>query len=192
MIKLQHEIFLASKSPRRRELISEMGMPFVFGSPDADESVPKGTEPLTAALLVAERKAEAARTLPEAAGRIIVSADTIVVVDGCIFGKPADEADARSMLSTLSGREHQVMTGVCVVMPDGRKDSFCECTDVRFFALSDAEIDAYTSTGEPMDKAGAYGIQGIGKLLVEGIKGDYYNVVGLPVSRLKRFIENMM
>ncbi len=189
---MQYEIFLASKSPRRRELIAELGMPFVFGSPDADESVPEGTDPRAAALLVAERKADAARTMPEATGRIIVSADTIVVVDGRIFGKPANEADARAMLSVLSGREHQVMTGVCVVMPDGRKDSFCECTDVRFFAMSDEEIAAYTATGEPMDKAGAYGIQGIGKLLVEGISGDYYNVVGLPVSRLKRFIEGML
>lgn len=189
---MQHEIFLASKSPRRRELIAELGLPFVFGSPDADESVPEGTEPRNAALLVAERKADAARTLPEAAGRIIVSADTIVVVDGRIFGKPADDADASAMLSVLSGREHQVMTGVCVVMPDGRSGSFCECTDVRFFALSEEEIASYIATGECRDKAGAYGIQGIGKLLVEGIKGDYYNVVGLPVSRLKRFIESMI
>lgn len=186
------EIFLASKSPRRRELIAELGVPFVFGSPQADETVPEGTAAAEAAVLIARRKAEAALSLPEAAGRVIVSADTIVVVDGRIFGKPADEADARAMLSVLSGRVHQVMTGVCVVMPDGRIDTFCECTDVRFCSLTDEEIAAYAASGEPLDKAGAYGIQGKGKLLVEGISGDYFNVVGLPVSRLKRFLEGML
>jgi len=188
---MQREIFLASKSPRRRELIAELGLPFVFGSPDADETVPEGTEPMDAAILVARRKADAARSLPEAAGRIIVSADTIVVVDGRIFGKPADRDDACAMLAALSGRAHQVMTGVCVVLPDGRSGSFCECTDVCFYALTEEEISSYVDTGEPMDKAGAYGIQGIGKLLVEGIKGDYYNVVGLPVARLSRFIDSL-
>lgn len=186
------EIFLASASPRRRELIDALGIPFVCASPEADESVPDGTAPCDAATLIARRKAEAARQMPEAEGRIIVSADTIVVVDGKIFGKPADHGQAASMLRTLSGREHQVMTGVCVVLPDGTTDCFCECTGVRFYPLSDNEIERYIDSGEPMDKAGAYGIQGIGKLLVEGIDGDYFNVVGLPVARLRRFIDSMM
>ena len=221
------EIFLASASPRRRELIAELGLPFVCASPEADESVPAGTSPRDAAMLIARRKAEAARQMPEADGRIIVSADTIVVVDDQIYGKPADRAHAAAMLRTLSGREHQVMTGVCVVLPDGTADSFCECTGVRFYPLSDEEIVQYIDSGEPMDKAGgriwnteelikkgwmdengrwktdngmpseaydkagAYGIQGIGKLLVEGISGDYFNVVGLPVARLRRFIDGM-
>ncbi len=185
------EIFLASASPRRRELIAALGMPFVCASPEADETVPAGTAPRDAAMLIAGRKAQAAGQMPEAAGRVIVSADTIVVVDGQIFGKPSDRDHAASMLRTLSGREHQVMTGVCVILPDGTSGCFCECTGVRFYPLNDTEIEAYIDSGEPMDKAGAYGIQGIGKLLVEGISGDYFNVVGLPVARLKRFIDNM-
>ena len=189
---MQYEIFLASASPRRRELIAELGMPFVCASPDADETVPAGTAPMDAALLIAGRKAEAARSMPESAGRIIVSADTIVVADGIIYGKPADEADAAAMLHTLSGRTHQVMTGVCVVLPDGTCRSFCECTDVRFYPLSEEEIAAYIATNEPKDKAGAYGIQGKGKLLVEGISGDYCNVVGLPVARLSRFVRELL
>lgn len=189
---MSYEIFLASASPRRRELIAELNMPFVCASPDADETVPEGTAPMDAALLIARRKAEASRAMSESQGRVIVSADTIVVVDDTIYGKPADEADAARMLSKLSGREHQVMTGVCVTLPDGTCDAFCEITDVRFYSLNDEEISGYIATGEPMDKAGAYGIQGIGKLLVEGISGDYNNVVGLPVARLKRFIEGMI
>ncbi|MBE6758685.1 MAG: septum formation protein Maf [Ruminococcaceae bacterium] len=189
---MTHELFLASASPRRRELIAAIGIPFVCASPEADETVPEGTPPRDAALLIARRKAEAARSMSESEGRIIVSADTIVVVDGQIFGKPSDRQHAASMLRTLSGREHQVMTGVCVILPDGTTDSFCECTGVRFYPLSDEEIERYIDSGEPMDKAGAYGIQGIGKLLVEGVSGDYFNVVGLPVAHLKRFIDGMM
>ena len=189
---MKYDIFLASASPRRRELIAELGRPFVCASPSADETVPEGIEPKDAALLVARRKAEVARAMPEASGRVVVSADTIVVVDGRIFGKPADKADAARMLRALSGREHQVMTGVGVVLPDGTADAFCECTGVRFYNLTDEEIENYIATGEPMDKAGAYGIQGIGKLLVEGINGDYFNVVGLPVARLGRFMERML
>lgn len=189
---MQYEIFLASASPRRRELIAELGVPFVCASPDVDESVPEGTDPVDAALMIAVRKAETARLMPESAGRIIVSADTSVVADGRIYGKPSDEADARNMLRALSGRAHQVLTGVSVVLPDGRTGSFCESTEVRFYPLSAEDIDAYIATGEPMDKAGAYGIQGRGKLLVESISGDYFNVVGLPVARLNRFIVNML
>jgi len=188
---MQYEIFLASASPRRRELIAELGMPFVCASPDADENVPVGTAPADAARLIARRKAETARQMEQSEGRVIVSADTIVVVDDTIFGKPADKEDAARMLRRLSGRSHQVMTGVCVTLPDGQSSDFCEVTDVIFYELSEDEIAGYIATGEPMDKAGAYGIQGIGKLLVEGIRGDYSNVVGLPVARLKRFIASM-
>lgn len=188
---MSHEIFLASASPRRRDLIAGLDMPFVCASPEADETVPAGTAPADAAMLIARRKAEAARSMPESSGRIIVSADTIVVADGCIYGKPTNQADAARMLKVLSGRVHQVMTGVCVALPDGRSDAFCQITDVRFYQLTDSEIAAYIATGEPMDKAGAYGIQGRGKLLVESISGDYWNVVGLPVARLSRFIADM-
>ena len=188
---MEYKILLASASPRRRELIAELGMNYICISPDADETVPEGTSPVEAARLVARRKAEAARQMPEAEGRVVVSADTIVVVDGRIFGKPADAADAARMLRTLSGREHQVMTGVHVVLPDGFAAGFCEVTEVRFCDLEDDEIAAYIATGEPMDKAGAYGIQGKGKMLVEGIKGDYFNVVGLPVCRLRWLIKKM-
>lgn len=189
---MPHSILLASGSPRRRELIADLGMPFVCVSPDVDESVAPGMTPYRAAMLVAGRKGRAAAALPESAGRIVVSADTIVVLDGEIFGKPSDETDARNMLRRLSGRVHEVMTGVYIAAPNGRSAEFCERTAVRFRELTDGEIAAYAATGEPLDKAGAYGIQGRGKLLIEGIVGDYFNVMGLPVCRLNQMITELL
>lgn len=186
---MNYEIFLASGSPRRRELIAELALPAICVPTEADESLTDNARPEDCALLISGRKALAAKELPESAGRIIISADTIVVLDGVIFGKPTDEADAVRMLRELSGRRHTVMTGVCVIMPDGRTASFCEQTEVDFFELSDRQIKAYAACGESLDKAGAYGIQGRGKLLIKGIHGDYYNVMGLPVARLARVVE---
>lgn len=121
-------------------------------------------------------------------GEVIVAADTIVVIDNKILGKPKDEAHAAEMLSTLSGRMHAVFTGVCVIFEDGKAESFAERTDVEFYPLTEKEISDYIATGEPMDKAGAYGIQEQGALLVKRIYGDFYNVMGLPVSRLSRVL----
>lgn len=133
-------------------------------------------------------RAKAAAVAKEHAkeGESVVAADTIVALDGELLGKPADEADARRMLHALSGKTHQVATGVCIVR-DGSAESFVDITDVTFYELSHDEIDEYVATGEPMDKAGAYGIQGQhGRMLVEKIDGDFYNVVGLPIAKVVR------
>lgn len=188
---MSNAILLASQSPRRRELIGRLKRDVVAISTDADETLPEGVPAVEVPELLAARKAEAAKSRPEADGRVIIAADTVVILGGVILGKPTDEADARRMLRMLSGAAHTVVTGVCVIAPDGQSVSFREETAVRFCPLSDAEIDAYIATGEPMDKAGAYGIQGDGCMLVEGIVGDYFNVVGLPVSRLGRVLRMM-
>ncbi len=133
-------------------------------------------------------RAKAAAVAKEHAkeGEPVVAADTIVALDGELLGKPTDEADARRMLHALSGKTHQVATGVCIVL-DGSAESFVDITDVTFYELTHDEIDAYVATGEPMDKAGAYGIQGQhGRMLVEKIDGDFYNVVGLPIAKVVR------
>ena len=185
---MPNELLLASGSPRRRELIGLLGLPCVCLSADADETVDLPDDPAASVERIAVRKAQAAQAFPESAGRTIVAADTIVVLDGEIFGKPTDREDAVAMLRRLSGREHTVMTGLCVITTDGRSASLCEHTAVRFFRLSDSRVDDSVATGEPRDKAGAYGIQGRGALLVEGITGDFYNVMGLPVARLSRLL----
>ena len=180
-------IILASQSPRRRELLAQMGLSrFVvrpaLGEELADPSLP----PAGLVEALSRRKAEevAARSDP---GDLVIAADTVVAIDGQILGKPRDEAHAREMLTLLSGREHVVYTGVTVCR-EGELLTRHEATRVRFRPLSPGEIDAYTASGEPMDKAGAYGIQGLGALLVEGITGDYFNVVGLPVCLLGRML----
>ena len=183
-------IILASHSPRRRELLGQMGITeFQIISPDVDESVEPGLSPAEMVEVLSLRKAGAAA---EKAGAedIVIAADTVVALDGSVLGKPRGEADAFAMLSSLSGREHHVYTGVTVLQGD-RAVTEHEETAVAFRALEPGEIRGYIATGEPMDKAGAYGIQGLGALLVSGIRGDYCNVVGLPVFRLggilKRF-----
>lgn len=177
---------LASASPRRRELLGVAGLEFDVVVSNADEAVPEGISPEEAAVLTAEKKAEAVQTLcPDAC---VIGADTTVVLDGEVMGKPADRADAVRMLRMLSGREHYVLTGVCLLYKD-KKVTFVQRTAVRFYELSEDEINDYVDSGEPMDKAGAYGIQGLGCKLVEGIEGDYFNVVGLPVARVMREIK---
>lgn len=184
-------MILASQSPRRQELLSEAGYTFRTVPARIDEAPLPHEAPLdlvgrlarTKALAVAERDA-----LP---GELVVAADTIVFKDGAVLGKPRDEEDARRMLRLLSGGTHHVATGVCVAQGGrGVLDAFTECTDVTFYDLSDARIEAYVRSGEPMDKAGAYGIQGRGgRLLVRGIQGDFYTVVGLPIAELARRLE---
>lgn len=179
---------LASASPRRKELLGRLGISFDILVSHADESVPEGTLPADAAVMTAEKKAKAVAALrPDAC---VIGADTIVVLGSTVMGKPADEADAVRMLTALSGRTHQVMTGVAVVY-GGKTRTFVQVTDVTFYPLSEAEIKAYVASGEPMDKAGAYGIQGLGCTLVKGICGDYFNVVGLPVAELNRVLKEI-
>ncbi len=181
------ELILASESPRRKELLARTGRAFRVVVSDADESTATDVPPADVAMDNARAKALAvAADIPSDA--IVIGADTIVVLDGRIFGKPADEADAARMLGELSGRTHQVITGVCLVR-NGRCETFAETTHVCFRGLSDAEIASYVATGEPLDKAGAYGIQGGAGAFVDHIEGDYDNVVGLPVTRLERALD---
>ncbi|MDR3313254.1 MAG: Maf family protein [Oscillospiraceae bacterium] len=175
---------LASASPRRKELLALAGLNFCVCSPQTEEVLLPAEPAAAAAMRLAAQKAAAvAAQNPEAC---IIAADTIVAApNGELLGKPLDSADAVRMLRLLSGREHRVITGVCL-RSGGQTHTFAQETAVRFYALTEQEIESYIHSGEPMDKAGAYGIQGRGGLLVESICGDYFNVVGLPVGRLLR------
>ncbi|QSF44083.1 Maf family protein [Paenibacillus tianjinensis] len=178
-------IILASGSPRRRELMSNLGLPFEVMVSDADESTPPDFTPEMIVHTLALRKAEA--VLPAAGERnaVIVGSDTIVVLDDKVLGKPVDEQDSKAMLSMLQGRTHQVYTGVaCIGLPDGKSEVAHRVTSVKMRTLGEEEISAYIATGEPADKAGSYAIQGLGATLVEEIEGCYFNVVGLPLSLL--------
>lgn len=184
------KIILASASPRRRELLAQIGIPFEVLTSDADESI-GAMAPDEACRELAKRKAKAVLEHLKACGRgdedlLIIGADTIVVQDKEILGKPADPADAARMLRLLSGREHEVLTGVYVIDTAGESFAFSEKTDVYVADLTEADIAFYLSTGEPFDKAGSYGIQGMFARYIEKIDGDYNNVVGLPVGRLWR------
>ena len=175
-------IILASKSPRRSELLKRMGLEFIVKASRIDEKMDPFAHPSDEVARVSLAKAQAVRKNcnPE---DIIISADTIVVCDGLMMGKPRSESDAFSMLHRLSGRDHQVMTGLTVLGPE-RTENLTVTTTLRFRALSDTEIRNYIATGEPMDKAGAYGVQSRGALFVERIDGDFFNVMGLPVEQL--------
>jgi len=181
------KIVLASKSPRRQELLKNIGITeFDIRVPEADESYPPNLTPQQVVEHISRVKAEAAAALC-APDEIVITADTMVFLDDQRLGKPADEADALRMLSSLQGRHHTVCTGV-TVRRGGESITECETTEVYFRTATEAELRGYIATGEPMDKAGAYGIQGLGSLLVEGIRGDYFNVMGLPVLRLSRML----
>ena len=179
-------IVLASKSPRRRELLSRIYPDFEIIVSDADESLPEGLAPAECAEAVAVRKGRAvAETITDDV--LVVSSDTMVEIDGVILGKPESVADAHRMLAMLSGRRHNVHTGVAVHYR-GRTFSGVDTTRVEFRTLTDSEIDEYIATGEPMDKAGAYGIQGKGGALVSGYEGDFDTVVGLSLSLTERLV----
>jgi len=181
------KIVLASKSPRRQELLKNIGIAeFDIRVPEADESYPAGLTPQQVVEHISRVKAEAAASLC-AEDEIVITADTMVFLDDARLGKPADKADALRMLTSLQGRRHIVCTGV-TVRRGSESITECETTEVLFRTASEAELRGYIATGEPMDKAGAYGIQGLGSLLVEGIRGDYFNVMGLPVLRLSRML----
>ena len=184
-------LILASKSPRRRELLGLIRPDFSVTSPDADETLPEGIAPPDAALLLSQIKARAAAAMSQHSGDdIIIGSDTLVALGDTILGKPQDETDAKRMLRLLSGKTHTVCTGVTVIRGT-REKSFVNITSVTFYPLSDAEIDAYVATKDPMDKAGAYGIQGVGSVLVEKIDGDFFSVMGLPVAELHRVLQEM-
>ena len=180
-------IILASQSPRRRELLGLFRVPFAVRVADIDETMDLRKPPCDEVARVSRMKAEA---VPREDGDVVIAADTIVVCDGEVLGKPRDEADAVRMLGLLSGRDHQVMTGMTVLR--GEKRVTCtEVTDIHFRELSHREIENYVATGEPMDKAGSYGIQGGAALFAEKMVGDYYNVMGLPVCRLAMILREI-
>ncbi|OCA91255.1 septum formation inhibitor Maf [Bacillus sp. FJAT-27225] len=176
-------LILASSSPRRKELLETLQLHFHIYSSDVDESFAPGTSPEDIVMGLAERKASI--VFAEHPNDVVIGADTIVVADGEVLGKPADREEAIGMLKRLSGSVHYVYTGVAIISPDA-ETCFYEKTEVHFWELTDREIDYYVDSGEPMDKAGGYGIQGLGSMLVKKIDGDYFAVVGLPVSRTVR------
>ena len=174
------KLVLASKSPRRSEILKNAGIDFTVRVADADETIPEGTKPEDAVVFLAARKAMA---VERAEDELVLGADTVVVLDDKILGKPKDREDAFNMLKSLSGRVHSVFTGVCAI-GSGVSLTFAEETKVEFMPLTDHEIYTYIDTNEPYDKAGAYGIQGFASKFIRGIEGDYFNVVGLPISRI--------
>jgi septum formation protein len=181
-------LVLVSTSPRRNALLTEAGIPFDAVAPrDVAEDFPRGEPPRETVTRHALAKAQSVAA--DYPGRILLGADTIVVLEGAVFGKPADEDEARAVLAYLQGRTHTVFTGLAVVdVAGGREITDAEATDVTMRPLVSEEINAYVATGEPLDKAGAYAIQGRGALLVERVDGDYFNVVGLPLYRLSKML----
>ncbi len=181
-------LILASASPRRIELLGSLGLIFDIVPSSADEYVDGRPDPGLLVETLAKRKAQAV-----SAGRpfdVVLGADTVVVLEGEVLGKPKDQEDAKSMLRKLQGREHEVFTGVCVINAAGGFESSAhEETKVRFLPMSEEEIAGYVDTKEPLDKAGAYAIQGLGSLYIEGITGDYFNVVGLPLRLTARLLK---
>ena len=181
------QLILASASPRRKELLGLYGIPFTVRAADIDETMDPDKPPFDEVARLSREKALAVPREPE---DVVVAADTIVVCDGIVLGKPRDEAQAIEMLSLLSGRAHQVMTG-CTVLRGQKDETFTEVTDIHFRPLSPGEIRRYVATGEPMDKAGAYGIQGGAALFCQRMEGDYYNVMGLPVCALGQVLKQI-
>ncbi len=175
-------VILASASPRRKELLERIGLKFVIRTAPHDETMDPEKNPAEEVQRVSALKAEAVKAIC-AREDVIIAADTVVVADGIVMGKPASEEEAFSMLRRLSGREHQVITGLSVAQGE-RMETVSVTTALRFRPLSDGEIRAYIATKEPMDKAGAYGIQGLASMFVESLCGDYYNVMGLPICTL--------
>lgn len=183
------KVILASASPRRKELLKRLYSDFEIIPADVDETLPEDVGIEFAPLFLAATKADKiAETYPD---DLIIAADTVVICDGKLYGKPKDKQEAKEMLSSLSGKTHKVITGCCISIGENTT-CFAEESFVTFFDLNGREIDEYIATGEPMGKAGAYAIQGIGTLLVEKIDGDYNNIVGLPIAKLKREISELL
>ena len=182
----KYKVILASNSPRRKELLAGLGVDYeVRTLPDVDESYPETLQGADIPLYIAQEKADAYVAMMQP-GELMITADTIVWLDGKVLGKPRDREDALQMLRTMSGRTHEVFTGVCITTTDWQR-SFTAQTEVRFATLSEEEIAYYVDNFQPMDKAGAYGVQEwIGFIGVENISGSYYNIMGLPVQKLYR------
>lgn len=178
---MRKKIILASASPRRKELLSQIGVTFEIIKAEKEEHITSSIPTEVVKELSMQKAKEVAAKCD---GSIIIGADTIVAMEGQILGKPKDRADAMRMLRLLQGKKHQVITGVTVLLGSTKTRSFAEVTDVSLYPMTDAQIERYIATGEPMDKAGAYGIQGRFAAYVRGIEGDYNNVVGLPIGRL--------
>lgn len=188
------DLVLASASPRRAELLRQIELPFSVEPSRGPEPLPDGRAPEVFAVYSAQCKARSVLRLlwdrGAAMNALIIGADTVVCIDGLILGKPANPAEAAQTLARLSGRPHKVYTGLSVVCAQ-RESSGCEMTSVQMKSLSQQDIDTYVSSGEPLDKAGSYGIQGRASRFIESIEGCYYNVVGLPLARLCALIEDM-
>jgi septum formation protein len=180
-------LVLASQSPRRREILTQAGIPFVVRTGLVDETPLPGESPADCVRRLAEEKACSVAATP---GETVLGADTTVVVDGEMLAKPLDPSDARRMLGRLSGRRHEVLTGICLKRGD-RLLRDCAATQVWFTPMTPAEIDAYVASGEPLDKAGAYAIQGLASKFIEKIEGCYFNVVGLPVALVFRSLRDL-
>ncbi len=181
-------VVLASASPRRKTILENAGFSVKVRVSDADETLPCGIAPAKAVEYLAKIKANAVEREKD---ELIIAADTVVVLDGKILGKPADENEAFEMLSALSGRRHTVYTGVCLLYNE-KEEIFSDRTEVEFYRLTKEEINEYIKSGEPMDKAGAYGIQGRGSLFVKGIEGDFFNVMGLPAALINQKLSGFL
>ncbi|MFH1058296.1 MAG: Maf family protein [Pseudomonadota bacterium] len=180
-LKPGRHLVLASASPRRQQMLSDLGLAYSLAPSQVEETIPPGEPAPAAAQRLARIKAAAA--FVQWPDRVVLAADTVVVLGGEILGKPTDRDDARRMLRALSGREHQVLTGYCLTWP-GREEVGLAESRVRFRTLMEAEVEAYLTSGEPMDKAGAYAVQGLAAAFVEEVAGSYTNVVGLPLARV--------
>ncbi len=183
------DFILASASPRRKELFSRIIEDFKIIPSSADETIPKNMSAFECAEYLAVKKAS--QVAENNKNSVVIGCDTVVIANNEILGKPSDEKNAYEMLKMLSGKVHSVVTGVCICYQD-KKISFSSVTEVEFYPLSDDDINQYIKTGEPFDKAGAYGIQGMGSLFVKKINGDFYNVVGLPVAELNKKIKELI
>jgi len=181
-------LILASASPRRQELLKLFGIPFTIRVADIDETMDSEKSPFEEVGRVSRLKAQA---IPRDDTDVVIAADTIVVCEGKVLGKPHSKAEACAMLQLLSGRDHQVMTG-CTILRGETCETFTEVTDLHFRPLRESEIIRYVESGEPMDKAGSYGIQGGAALFCERMVGDYYNVMGLPVCRLGELLRKIV
>lgn len=188
MVVLVSHLVLASQSPRRKELLEQLGYTIQTVASHVDESVDETLSPEEIVQQLSLRKAKS--TAEDYPNHYVIGADTIVYLDGKVFGKPQNENEAFQMLKQLSGKTHEVFTGVSVIYRH-QQQTFVEKASVTFWELTDDEVASYIRTGEPLDKAGAYGIQGKGALLVKKVNGDYYTIVGLPISRLYRCLNDM-
>lgn len=188
--KPQNHIVLASASQRRSKILDKVGIPFQIVAPHVDETPPENSTPEEISIAIAKRKAHEVHDITKTE-RLILACDTNVFLGDRMFCKPVDEADAENTLSELSGKTHRVVSGVCLLLGEEER-TFSVSTDVTFWNLSEHDIKSYVRSGEPRGKAGAYAIQGLGMMLVKKIDGDYYNVVGLPITRVVREMQDML